>query len=246
MKAAIYCRVSTEDQEREGTSLQSQLEACKNLAQQKGYEVMEQHIIQEVYSGLTLERPNLTKLRGWLYAGEVHAVIVYDSDRFSRDGYDFVTLIRDCQRTKVELLCVTEPIEHGPIGELLSYVRGWASRREADKIKERTSRGRKIRIRSGKLCHGRASYLFWYNYIPGRGDGEGIRQIDPQTSEVIQDIYKWFVGEGLPIDHIIYRLREFGILSPSGKRMWARASVWALLKRQAYIGDAFTPPIIDR
>lgn len=28
MRAAIYCRVSTEDQEREGTSLDSQLEAC--------------------------------------------------------------------------------------------------------------------------------------------------------------------------------------------------------------------------
>jgi len=37
MKAAIYCRVSTEDQEREGTSLQSQLEACKKLAEERGY-----------------------------------------------------------------------------------------------------------------------------------------------------------------------------------------------------------------
>ena len=39
MGAAIYCRVSTEDQEREGTSLQSQLEACRKLAQERGYEV---------------------------------------------------------------------------------------------------------------------------------------------------------------------------------------------------------------
>ena len=46
MKAAIYCRVSTEDQEREGTSLQSQLEACKKLAPEKGYEVEGQYIIQ--------------------------------------------------------------------------------------------------------------------------------------------------------------------------------------------------------
>jgi site-specific DNA recombinase len=29
MKAAIYCRVSTEGQERDGTSLQTQLEACR-------------------------------------------------------------------------------------------------------------------------------------------------------------------------------------------------------------------------
>ena len=37
--AAIYCRVSTEDQEREGTSLQMQLEHCLNHCQGKGYDV---------------------------------------------------------------------------------------------------------------------------------------------------------------------------------------------------------------
>jgi len=39
MKAAIYCRVSTEDQEREGTSLQTQMEACLKYCHDKGYEV---------------------------------------------------------------------------------------------------------------------------------------------------------------------------------------------------------------
>ena len=34
--AAIYCRVSTEDQEREGTSLETQLEACRNKAKELG------------------------------------------------------------------------------------------------------------------------------------------------------------------------------------------------------------------
>ena len=38
MKAAIYCRVSTEDQEREGTSLQTQLEACLAYCEQKGHQ----------------------------------------------------------------------------------------------------------------------------------------------------------------------------------------------------------------
>ncbi|MBA7628203.1 hypothetical protein ES703_35679 [subsurface metagenome] len=57
--AAIYCRVSTEDQEREGTSLQSQLEACKKLAHDRGFEVPEEFIILEICSGLTLDRPKL-------------------------------------------------------------------------------------------------------------------------------------------------------------------------------------------
>ena len=246
--AAIYCRVSTEDQEREGTSLQSQLEACLELAKEKGYEVDEQHIIQEVYSGLTLDRPDLTKLRGWLNSGEIHAVIVHDSDRFSRDGYDFITLMRDCQRANVELLCNTEPIEHGPIGELLSYVRGWASRREAEKIKERTSRGRKARIASGKLANGRASYLFGYDYIPGRGDGEGVRRVNLEQTKVVKDIFNWFTTEHLPLDRIVYRLKGLGIASPTGNPMWARASVYKMLTNSAYCGlmGKATPAIIDQ
>jgi DNA invertase Pin-like site-specific DNA recombinase len=40
MKALIYCRVSTDNQEREGTGLQTQLEACRNYCQGKGYDVV--------------------------------------------------------------------------------------------------------------------------------------------------------------------------------------------------------------
>ena len=61
MKAAIYCRVSTEGQEQDGTSLQTQLEACLNYCQLKGYEVACQ--LTEAWSGLSLERPKLAELR---------------------------------------------------------------------------------------------------------------------------------------------------------------------------------------
>jgi site-specific DNA recombinase len=60
MKAAIYCRVSTDNQEQEGTSLQTQLEACLKYCRDKGYEVA--YRFSEAYSGLTLERPKLNEL----------------------------------------------------------------------------------------------------------------------------------------------------------------------------------------
>ncbi|MFC1972510.1 hypothetical protein ACFLVE_03800 [Chloroflexota bacterium] len=39
MKAAIYCRVSTDAQEREGTNLQTQPENCLTYCQGKSYDV---------------------------------------------------------------------------------------------------------------------------------------------------------------------------------------------------------------
>ncbi|MFC1874100.1 recombinase family protein [Chloroflexota bacterium] len=239
MKAAIYCRVSTEDQEREGTSLQSQLEACKKLAKEKGYEVEEQYVIREVYSGLTLNRPDLTKLRDWLNTREINAVVIYSSDRFSRDGYDFLTLIRDCQKADVELLCVTEPIEHGQVGELLSYMRGWASRMEADKIKERTMRGIRERAKGGRLPGGGRARLYGYDYVPGKGVGEGIRYINKEEAQWVKQIFQWYISEGLTINGIVYRLRLMGVTSPSG-RDWSKAALHKILRRVAYTGRTYT------
>jgi len=50
--AAIYCRVSTDNQESEGTSLQTQLEACTKYCRDRGYEVT--YVFSEAYSGLSL------------------------------------------------------------------------------------------------------------------------------------------------------------------------------------------------
>ena len=54
--AAIYCRVSTDNQETEGTSLQTQLEACLRYCHEKDYEV--DHCFSEAHSGLTLTDPS--------------------------------------------------------------------------------------------------------------------------------------------------------------------------------------------
>jgi len=242
MIAGIYCRVSTEDQAREGTSLDTQLEACLLKAREAGYEVSDELIFRESFSGLTLQRPRLSELRAKANSGEIDALIVYTPDRLARVGEDILSLAKEFKLAGVKLLFVKEQWDDTLNGKLIAFILGWASEFEAAQIKERTNRGRKARIKSGKLANGQASYLYGYRYVVG----EGKRQIDPETSKVVQDIFRWFTEEGLPLDHIIYRLRDLGILSPSSKHMWARATVWKMLKQPAYASDAFTPGIIDQ
>jgi len=239
MKAAIYCRVSSEDQKREGTSLPSQLEACRKLAHDHGYEVTEEHIVQEVYSGLILDRPDLTKLRGWLQAGEVNAVVIYSSDRFSRDGYDFLTLIRDCKRANVELLCVTEPLQDGQVGELLSYVRGWASKLEAEKIRERTMRGVRQRASRGKIPIGGTGKLYGYTYIMGKGEHEGVRYINEDQAKWVREMYRWLVDEGLTVNAITLRLRALGVPTPGRSQFWRNSTVHEILTNPAFMGKTY-------
>ena len=79
MKAAIYCRVSTEGQEQDGTSLKTQLEACRKYCQDRRYEIGCE--LSEAWSGLSLERPKLTELRELVRLDKIDAVVVYSLDR---------------------------------------------------------------------------------------------------------------------------------------------------------------------
>src|SRR3712207_604554 len=85
-RAAIYVRVSTQDQEREGTSLETQEAACRRFAAEHGYSVAEAHVYRETYSGAEFhDRPRLADLRAALRARDVDVVIAYAVDRLSRD-----------------------------------------------------------------------------------------------------------------------------------------------------------------
>jgi len=131
MKAGIYCRVSTEDHEREGTALQSQLEGCKKLAGEKGYEVLNEFTSMETYSGLTLDRPKLNEVRQWVRDREVDAVIAYTLDRLSRDPVHFIILQEELERVGVTLIMVTEDIDSSDMGKLIAHIRGFAAKLEA-------------------------------------------------------------------------------------------------------------------
>ena len=142
---AIYCRVSTEDQEKEGTSLQTQLEACLNYCQDKDYDV--NYRFSEAYSGLTLDRPQLNELRDLIRSEDIDVVVVFCLDRLSRDPSHGVILIQELDKHRVILEAVTEDVDNTELGKLISYIRGFSSKVEAEKIKERTLRGKRERAK---------------------------------------------------------------------------------------------------
>jgi len=237
--AATYCRVSTENQEAEGTSLQSQREACLKKATELGYKVRDVHLIEEVYSGLALDRPKLVQLRNWVRSGQVDAVVAYSTDRLSRDPLHLLLLAEEFEKGKVALVFVTEPLDNSMEGQLLGFVRGWASKLEAMKIRERTLRGKRSRALSGKLPANSHARLYGYTYIPGKGTGEGIRYIREEQAKWIRDIYRWIVEEGLSVNAITHRLRALEVPTPSGKGYWIRSTIYKILTNPAYCGKTY-------
>lgn len=102
----------------------------------KGYEVS--YRFSEAYSGLTLDRPKLRELQELIRAGYIDVIVIYCLDRISRDPTHGVILTQEFEHFNVALEAVTEDINTSELGKLISYIRGFASKLEAEKIRERT------------------------------------------------------------------------------------------------------------
>ena len=255
MKAAMYCRVSTDNQEREGTSLQTQLEACLKYCQDKGHNVT--YRFSEAYSGLTLERPKLNELRELVRAGDIDVIVVYCLDRLSRDPTHGVILTQELEKHNVMLEAVTETVDSSELGKLISYIRGFASKLEAEKIRERTMRGKWAKAQQGKVPCGGYSRLFGYDYIKVANKNGGKRLINENEAKWVRQMFNWLVNDSMACLAIATKLNAFRVPSKYGN-YWSRGVVHTILSNPAYMGVTIykqgepielpniTPPIIDK
>ncbi len=231
MKAAIYCRVSTEDQEREGTSLQTQLEACLAYCKQKGYEVARR--FSETFSGLTLERPKLNELLDLIQSNQIDVVVIYCLDRLSRDPTHGVILTQELEKHNVTLEAVTETVESTELGKLISYIRGFASKLEAEKIRERTMRGKLAYLKEGKLPQGTGIGIYGYQW----DKATGRRTVMDYEAKVVQKIFN-MVLQGFSFYKIALELNKASIKSKSGS-MWHPLTIRRIATNESYAGKTY-------
>jgi site-specific DNA recombinase len=230
--ATIYSRVSTDSQEREGTSLQTQMENCLSYCHEKGYEVA--YRFSEAYSGLSLERPDLEKLRELVRNEAVDVIVCYSLDRLTRDPGHGVILTQELEKHGVKLETVTEDVESTDLGRLITYIRHFASKLEAEKIKERTVRGRKARALEGKIPHGGFSGLYGYDYDKVNKK----RTINETEAGWVRKIFGWLVDEGLTTGSIRDRLIASGAPTKTGKA-WRRSTVLAIARNPGFAGKTY-------
>jgi site-specific DNA recombinase len=232
MSAAVYCRVSTENQEQEGTSLQTQLEACLKYCHDKGYEVA--YRFSETYSGLSLERPELERVRELVRNEQIEVVVCYSLDRLSRDPGHGVIITQELEKHGVKLETVTEDVDNSELGKLISYIRGYASKVEAEKIRERTMRGKRARALQGRIPGGSGANCYGYDYLKG----QGRRVINESETFWVRKMYEWLVNEGISSNQILFRLRAQNAPTKNGN-IWNRHSVQSILINPAYAGRTF-------
>ena len=190
------------------------------------------------YSGSTLIRPALERLRDQVAAGAIDRLYVHSPDRFSHKYAYQVLLVEELTRCGVQIVFLKNPIGPNPEETLLLQVQGMIAEYERAKILERSRRGKLHAARRGSvnvLC----CAPYGYRYITKHdGDGEARYQILPEEARVVRKIFEWIGQERCSIGEVCRRLCREGIPTQKGKAAWDRATVWLMLKNPAYKGTA--------
>ncbi len=97
----------------------------------------------------------------------------------------------------------------------------------------------RTRALSGKLSNGRGGRLYGYYYIKGKGEGQGIRIPNEDEAEVVREVFRWLVEEGLSVYAITKRLRSSPHPPPESAPAWNRSTVHGILTNPAYTGKTY-------
>jgi site-specific DNA recombinase len=231
MNTAIYCRVSTEGQEQDGTSLQTQTEACLNYCKIKSYEVV--NLYSEAWSGLSLERPKLEELREKVRSNSIDAVVVYSLDRFSRDPVHGVILMQELEKHSVLLEAATETVDNSEVGKLVFYIKGYAAKLDAERRRDATGRGKMAMLKNGKLPQGVGIGIYGYHWVK-----ESKKRIPIESeAKVVQRMFE-MMASGVSCFKIALTLNKENIPTKSGKK-WEPRTVSRILRNTAYYGVTY-------
>lgn len=138
-QAAVYARVSSTQQMEEGSSLESQVATLTQLASEKDYSVASDLIFEDDSIREDLERPELDRLRTVAKREVMRATFTYSNYRLSREPLHFFLLVDEWAKQRIEIFPAQEPMDTSEEGKLIAYVRRYARKLEAIRIRDRAS-----------------------------------------------------------------------------------------------------------
>jgi site-specific DNA recombinase len=238
MHVAIYARVSTQRQA-EAQTTDQQLDRLRAHAEGQGWSVTADRVFRDDgYSGASLKRPSLDRLRDAAASARLDRILVTEPDRLARNFVHQTLLVEELQKHGAEVAFLDRPMSRDPHDQLLLQIRGAVAEYERTLITERMRRGRLRKLRAGTLLPWTRP-PYGYRLDPDRPrDPAGVR-LDEAEAAVVRDLFVWFADEGQSIYALQRRLDRLGITSPRGHRTWNGSALRGVLTNPTYVGQVF-------
>jgi len=224
--AAIYVRVSTEEQAEQGFSIDVQKERLMAYCKSQGWEDVKIYI-DDGYTGTNLERPAMKRMIRHIEEKKVHTVVVYKLDRLSRKQKDVLKLLEDVfEPNDVIFKSSTEPFETSTaFGKAMIGVLAVFAQLERDMIVERTTSGRRQKLSKGIWSGGRVPFGYSWNK-------DALKfEIIPEEAWIVKEIFKRYLQ-----GHSRLSIAEWAA-NRTNERTIDHSTIRDMIARPVYKGD---------
>ncbi len=246
LRAVLYARTSKDDAGNATSSIQGQLDLCREYAQEKGWQVVAD-LADNGVSGAAWDAPALNEALEMARAGAFDVLVTREMDRLARGLAKQPVIEGELTTAGVELVYVLGEYADTPEGALMKNIRAVISEYERLKIGERMTRGKRRKVREGSaVTNGHPPFRYRHE-----SDGRTTRLvIDEETAATVRLIFNLYVEEGLSINGIVRRLGELNIPTAAdlglttgraAQKMkaygaWGTSIVAKMLKNETYAG----------
>lgn len=227
----IYLRVSTDEQAREGFSIENQKRACVDFAQMRGYHV-KQLFIEDGKSARTTDRPALQEMLSEIKSDitQINAVIIYKIDRFARNVSDFSRMFTDFKNKGINLISVNEGDLTGGtslIPNIFASVAQW----ESEVNSQRTRDALMQKFREGWQP---TPPPVGYRSVGGDRERKSCEP-DPYTGPVIKQLFEMYSTGNYSIFELQFWLEKQNITSRHGTTI-GHSTLGNILNNPFYYG----------
>jgi site-specific DNA recombinase len=245
MRAVDYGRVSTDEQAKEGYSIDSQKDYNLKFIESQDWDLVDSYV-DDGYSAKNLKRPDMQRLINDAKARKFDVVVFYKLDRLVRSVSDLDKLLQIFDANNIGIRSVTEPFDTTTaIGRFLITLVAAIAQWERETISERVVVNMTKKATLGERNGGKAP--FGYKLVDGK------LAIKEDEAMLIKEIFRLYLA-GKGVRAIVLFLQQFGVKKDirtiarwienpvyAGKLRWANNS-----KMESIISDEIThPAIID-
>ncbi|MCK9370142.1 recombinase family protein [Candidatus Dojkabacteria bacterium] len=217
-RVAIYTRVSSEEQKREGLSLDAQRKALEDYAQLKGFWVYKIYTDAGISGFSIKKRKAFKEMLTDAKAGKFSAILITKFDRAFRNVVDAIKTVEELKTLKIDLVSLNEQVDTTTaMGNFFFILMSALAQLERDLTVERVSETNSSKFSNGIMI-GRSPLGYMYSkkqkrFIP-----------DPKTKDMIIDIFQ-MTAQGINYRYIC------------GKHNLGFTTYYKLIRNEFYMGN---------
>ena len=225
-RVALYVRVSTQEQAKEGYSITEQVDRLTKYCEAMRWSIYKVYS-DPGFSGADTNRPGLQALLKDIKSDHIDKVLVYKLDRLSRSQKDTLNLIEDSfLKHDIDFISLSENFDTStPFGRAMVGILAVFAQLEREQIKERMSMGLDARAKEGKY-HGGPHAPVGYNYINGE------LMVNEYEAMIVREMFN-LAADGLSPYKIADELNQRGLTLRSA---WTDDYIRRVLRSKNYIG----------